>query len=289
MKTRIFLSLFTIFAPVLFLSAQQLGSGHSTYVTNFNTNLLSGMYRTDKAQVNYPYEIPAWPVKHLINSADGNNLFQISSPYTHDDRIFFRKTVIDSNNPNANNQWYEVATRGTNIFTGSQVIKNNSLQIGSDDYHNQLKFDHDTNSKHSYITFPSIIFFINDKLSEQPMIQIDSNGITLGGYNHSDKLLKVAGTIKAKELRAQTNVWADFVFEKDYKLPTLSEIKVHIEKHNHLSGIPTESEVKENGINVAEISAKLLQKIEELTLYTIHQQEQIEELYKKIEVLEKSK
>ncbi len=61
----------------------------------------------------------------------------------------------------------------------------------------------------------------------------------------------------------------NFVFKDDYKLLSLNEVDAFIQANNHLPGIPTEAEVKEKGINVSEISAKLLQKIEELTIYVI--------------------
>jgi hypothetical protein len=97
--------------------------------------------------------------------------------------------------------------------------------------------------------------------------------------------LEVNGTIRAKEIRVETG-WADFVFKESYQLPTLNEVKQHIEESKHLPDMPTEAEVQENGINLAEMQVKLLQKIEELTLYAIQQQEMIEELQAKIENLE---
>jgi hypothetical protein len=79
--------------------------------------------------------------------------------------------------------------------------------------------------------------------------------------------------------------WSDFVFNKDYKLNTLGEVESYINANNHLPGVPSASEVEKDGIDVASMDAKLLQKIEELTLYVIDQQKQIEEQNKKIEVL----
>jgi len=107
--------------------------------------------------------------------------------------------------------------------------------------------------------------------------------------------LDVNGTIRAKEVIIETS-WADFVFDKDYALPTLDEVKAHIDTHKHLPGIPSEAEVKENGVGLADITTKLLQKVEELTLYVIQQDENsaqqrqtIEKLNKRIEELENEK
>lgn len=105
--------------------------------------------------------------------------------------------------------------------------------------------------------------------------------MTIGVYQGNEdfvfkrNLLEVNGTIRSKEVRIETTGWADFVFDKDYKLRNLAEVENHILEHKHLPDMPSESEVKENGINVADMQAKLLQKIEELTLYVIDQEKRI--------------
>ncbi len=90
--------------------------------------------------------------------------------------------------------------------------------------------------------------------------------------------LDVNGSIRAKEVRIEATGWADFVFLENYKLPSLSEVESHIKENKHLPNIPSESEVKEKGISIGEMQAKLLQKIEELTLYVIEQNKKIEKL-----------
>jgi hypothetical protein len=101
--------------------------------------------------------------------------------------------------------------------------------------------------------------------------------------------LDVNGTIRAKEVKVETG-WADFVFHDDYHLKPLSEVNKFIKENKHLPEIPSASEVKENeGVNLGEMQTKLLQKIEELTLYLIQQQETIETLNAKVEKLENEK
>ena len=89
--------------------------------------------------------------------------------------------------------------------------------------------------------------------------------------------LRVPGTIKAKEVIVNTT-GADFVFDKDYKLPTLKEVKTYIEQNQHLPEIPSASEMLEEGVSLDKLVIQLLQKVEELTLYTIQQEERIKEL-----------
>ncbi|QUT74031.1 hypothetical protein INE81_00449 [Bacteroides salyersiae] len=89
--------------------------------------------------------------------------------------------------------------------------------------------------------------------------------------------LDVNGTIRANEIKVESE-WADFVFKKGYNLPTITEVKQHIEEKGTLPGIPSEKEVKANGVNLAETDVLLLQKIEELTLYIIELKQEIEDL-----------
>ncbi len=100
---------------------------------------------------------------------------------------------------------------------------------------------------------------------------IDVKGNVGIGVDNPQNKLEVAGTIRATEVKIEALPWADFVFAKDYKLRSLEEVKAHIDDHKHLPDIPSEAEVKENGVSLGEMQAKLLQKIEELTLYVIQQ------------------
>ena len=104
-----------------------------------------------------------------------------------------------------------------------------------------------------------------------------NGNVGIGTLDTQGYKLVVNGIIRAKEIKVDSD-WADFVFKKDYKLPTLGEVKKHITEKGTLPGIPSESDVKANGVSLGEVNALLLQKIEELTLYVIKQQEEIEQL-----------
>ncbi len=113
------------------------------------------------------------------------------------------------------------------------------------------------------------------------MIISNSGNVGIGTINPANKL-DVNGTIHSQEVKVDMTGWSDFVFKKEYNLPTLEQVEKHIAEKGHLENIPSEDEVLKNGINLGEMNANLLQKIEELTLYVI-------KLNKEIELLKKDK
>ncbi|MCE7057197.1 hypothetical protein LZF95_21125 [Algoriphagus sp. AGSA1] len=119
-------------------------------------------------------------------------------------------------------------------------------------------------------------------------IYILPNGNTgIGTISPSTKL-SVNGIIKAMEVNITTDGWADYVFKPEYKLMPLSELETFIQRNGHLPDVPTEAEVMENGVNLAEMNVKLLEKVEELTLYLITLQKNNEAMKRRIEFLEEN-
>ena len=86
------------------------------------------------------------------------------------------------------------------------------------------------------------------------------------------------GQVRAKEVRVTLTGWSDFVFDEGYRLPSLPELERYVKENRHLPDIPSESEVRQGGVDLGEMNALLLQKVEELTLYIIDLQKQIDEL-----------
>ena len=143
--------------------------------------------------------------------------------------------------------------------------------------------------KTNYATWPSTasIFEFQGGGGNVALEILNNGNVGIGTTNPNYKL-EVSGTVRANTFSAiSPPSWPDFVFMKSYKLRTLKEVEQHINEKGHLPEIPSEAEVTENGINLGEMDAKLLQKIEELTLYLIAQNKKIEELEKKMTELEK--
>lgn len=110
---------------------------------------------------------------------------------------------------------------------------------------------------------------------------INSGKVGIGTTNPIE-MLEVAGTIRAREVKIEINAGADYVFEKDYELLPLSQVKGFIKDNKHLPDIPSEKEMQENGLNVNEFQINLLKKVEELTLYIIQQDDKINKLEKEL-------
>jgi len=108
-------------------------------------------------------------------------------------------------------------------------------------------------------------------------LRVTSGSVGIGTVDTKGYKLAVNGKIRAREIKVETANWPDYVFAKDYQLPSLTETEKHILEKGHLQGIPSAEEVKSNGINVGEMNAKLLQKIEELTLIMIQLNKKVEQ------------
>jgi len=106
------------------------------------------------------------------------------------------------------------------------------------------------------------------------------------GTTSSTANLTVAGIVTAREVRVLTNAGADFVFDPDYYLRPLSEIEQFIKENKHLPEIAPAVVMVKNGIDMGEFQIRLLQKIEELTLYIIEQDKRAKSLEQRIEELE---
>lgn len=137
---------------------------------------------------------------------------------------------------------------------------------------------------HTDIPSSDIAFGYGSSASFTERMRIKGNGnVGIGTATPAYKL-DVCGTIRSKEVVVQTG-WCDYVFDRDYTLRPLSEVEAFIQQNRHLPDIPSAADVENNGLKVADMSARMMKKIEELTLYVVQQNKQIEQLQQKVKQL----
>jgi hypothetical protein len=123
--------------------------------------------------------------------------------------------------------------------------------------------------------------FVTPLIINSTGLQISGNLILKGTNGSTQFKVFNNGSVRAREVKVDLLAIPDYVFKPDYKLMSLPELEKFIKQYNHLPNVPSEQEYKDKGeINIGELNTKLLEKVEELTLYLI-------ELQKKVEVLEK--
>jgi hypothetical protein len=144
-----------------------------------------------------------------------------------------------------------------------------------------------TNSEGCYLGTSGVVtggaaaplhFFTNAQWAQ--MTLLPNGNVGIGTTNPTYKLA-VNGNVRSKEVIVESD-WADYVFDKNYTLLSLTETEQYIQQHQHLPGIPSATDIKNNGLMVGEVQAKMMAKIEELTLHIIRQQKQIDALQQKL-------
>ncbi|MEN2398444.1 hypothetical protein GKZ90_0001530 [Flavobacterium sp. MC2016-06] len=299
---------------VITAHSQQIGNGLADIINDFTVPLVSGAYNG----LNPTGTLPESDWQHLFvvrhPNPTNNYQLQIASTIATNDRLYFRKLASGSA-ISVNPIWYELATRGKNNFIGDQIIVGN-VGIGTQNPTEKFEiYNSDTtpavislksfrndsqfvdvgriSAKQSTVEIARIgmprsggaltgylTFWTkadnNVDLTEK--VRIAENGnVGIGTINPTSKLT-VAGNINSREVKVSVDAGADFVFDSNYKLPSLQSIDKYIKENRHLPEIASAEKMQKEGINLSEMNIKLLQKIEELTIYVIEQNTKINEL-----------
>ncbi|MBB6129952.1 hypothetical protein [Mucilaginibacter lappiensis] len=122
-----------------------------------------------------------------------------------------------------------------------------------------------------------------------PVMITDANGnIALNTYDAKGYKLAVNGSAIATSMTVKLNsAWPDYVFKKDYQLPSLQEVKTYIDQNQHLPEVPSAQQIAKEGLNLGEMNKLLMKKVEELTLYMIEMKGEIKDLQKQNKDLKK--
>ncbi len=194
------------------------------------------------------------------------------------------KVGINTNAPAA-----DLDVRGNAVFRDGAL----DIALSTPAGRNGIIFDSDNSGDYSRLDIFNVPNTTESSRYFSLKYNSDSHGITIrkggnvgiGTNGPGSYKLAVNGKVRAKEVVVETG-WADFVFEKEYQLPTLEEVENHIKEKGHLKDIPSAKEVEENGVSLGQMDSKLLQKIEELTLYILEENKKRKGLESIIKTLE---
>lgn len=187
------------------------------------------------------------------------------------------------------------APASTNTYTSSDMLANGyqlSIRDPSNAIHKSIAALQ-LNAFNSYgaialdytSTFNGDMMFglNNNGYSVVERMRITSDGNVGIGTTAPDEKLTVYGNVHARGVRVDLNgPLADYVFAQDYHLPSLNKVKSYIKTYHHLSEMPTAHDAEVNGLNLGEMSQKLLKKVEELTLYLIEKDKKDESQQKQL-------
>jgi len=161
-----------------------------------------------------------------------------------------------------------------NIVTAPAIDNALTQVIVRDGTTGQIKY-RDSNTLGVWTTAGATINYTGGNVGIGTALATNPNGYKLA----------VNGKIGAKDVQVENSsgTWPDYVFNSTYQLPSLQSVEKFIQENKHLENVPSAEEVERNGHSLGEMDKILLKKVEELTLYIIQQQKEIEELKKKIE------
>jgi hypothetical protein len=207
-------------------------------------------------------------------------------------QLFVRSGIVDLTNPVTDVSRKIVAnsvSSSLELFSGHNGL--DGAWIGLNAASVPIAGQGGTMNFHTVGQGSSFKFFHLNGPAFDELVKIQADGkVIIGGEimnnapsNHYKLYVEKGILTERVHVASHTTIaWADFVFNNDYNLRPLAEVEDYVKKNKHLPEIPSAKEVADNGIDLAEMDAKLLQKVEELTLYMIQQQKRIEELEKQV-------
>ena len=183
-----------------------------------------------------------------------------------------------SNATETTNDWFLGASNSNWLIGGGKMI----IGPGGNSTNNMMSFDRNTDIVEIQRNGGDLM------LCSQENGQVGIGISDAANLPSAEYLLAVDGSIIAEEVRVElSGNWPDYVFADDYNLMPLSEVEKSIQENKHLPGIPSASIVETEGIELGEMQKKMMEKIEELTLYLIQLEKDNDELSKRVQQLEK--
>jgi hypothetical protein len=170
------------------------------------------------------------------------------------------------------------------LSAGNEIFLADNGQIRSFDDNHRILFRREDNIM-EFREYGNIVFSSGSGVGQETAYMVvGSNGnVGIGiGTSATSFKLHVAGDVKANSYYSNADHYPDYVFDSTYQLPSLREVAAYIKENHHLPEVPSEAEVKRDGLNLSSHQVILLKKIEELTLYAIEQNEKQKLLEEKL-------
>lgn len=279
-----------VFTLLLTLNLYSQTQYNATTYHQFNTNYgylqigaqstTTALFSTDRPSITF--NKPIFTTGGIISSTGTDNMYLQTGGNT--------RLTINSNN-------------GDIFITGRLLMPyDKRLIIGYDNNVNsRLELSSSNSINHAFIDFKENLYFRALEGMSCPLALQNDGNVAIGfapNYVPGDRHTQgnrlavngntiIVGTLTALKIYVKTNVWSDYVFDPDYKLKSLEEIETFINENKHLPDVPSAKEVIEGGIDVADMNAILLRKVEELTLLMIEQNKTIQELQSRLDKLQK--
>lgn len=225
----------------------------------------------------------------LISTSGNSSGIGINTIVDNDNRIAF-----NVNNPNSGDI-FSIYGNGLVNLKGSMNVEEGNIQVENNSGNHLLLTSNTGNASMGFRsngTEESHINYYDQygglKGSFKHKVEFAKSTYTWTNYNYTNntetELMKLShdGILYAREIKVQTSAFPDYVFEEDYPLIGLSELEAYIQSEGHLPNMPAEAEIIENGLPVGELEVKLVEKIEELTLYIIALEKKYNALEQKI-------
>ncbi len=267
-------------------SSNNITSGLFTHDYGFYGSPAGGIVGTT---TNHPFSVITNKVNRLVVANNGNIGIGTTTPIAKlhvNNGDYSYGTIL----ANANESSFSLYTKTLT----TQTVDCESFRMG-------LKYNNEENN--GFISFyrgssasGGFLGFSSNGLERMRLDRAGNVGI---GSSNPDEKLIVKGKIHAEEVKIDLAVPADYVFQKyytgksslkaNYTMPTLEEVEEFTKANNHLPSIPSAAEIKNNGVQLGEMSNLLLQKIEELTLYIIDLKKEMNTMKTEIKILKNGK
>lgn len=230
----------------------------------------------------------------VSNNATISNKLNVSNLATFNNQVYIKHASGVNDNfiecrdsRSAYNATFKVSSTGNVASTGLSIKPSSpdnpyeatlsiryNTNLGGYQFTTNSYMDHlyPINFKASSFTFDNGEVVINNKLTCKDELEVI--GLT-------------ASTIKADDINVNMNNAADYVFDENYNLKSLSEVESYVNEHKHLPGIPSAADMAENGVSVSAMSNMLLEKVEELTLHMIRLEKENAALKAEVKSLKK--